>query len=173
MGTTLTTPVKQQSLTWRRLVAVAVAGDLVLLLAQGVARQDREALGVAAAMLLGAGLLRLGGELALNLSNTSFRPATVSVASGQVTIELANMTCSVTRSPSTSPRSTSTCRSAARDGSASPRRRPATSSTAGCPATGRRVWWARSPSAERRNTQWRRQPPTPRGGRHGHACRSA
>lgn len=64
MRTTLTTPVKQQSLTWRWLVAVAVAGDLVLLLAQGVARQDREALAVAAAMLLGAGLLRLGGGLA-------------------------------------------------------------------------------------------------------------
>jgi uncharacterized cupredoxin-like copper-binding protein len=63
MKTTLTTPVKQQSLTWRRLVAVAVAGDLVLLLTQGVARQDREALAVAAAMLLGAGLLRLGGGL--------------------------------------------------------------------------------------------------------------
>src|SRR5512132_3221675 len=63
MRTTLTTPVKQRSLTWRRLVALAVAGDLVLLLAQAVARQDREALAVAAAMLLGAGLLRLGGGL--------------------------------------------------------------------------------------------------------------
>jgi plastocyanin len=192
MSTTLITPVKQRSLTWRRLVALAVAGDLVLLLAQGLARQDREALMVAGAMLLGAGLLRLGrglvglgllclsfanlelwmlpaalsnaghrqglvgillpatlaaislaglvaslaaiaqwreraagsgaagrtglvavavvavallvaaaagpgparpapaGELALNISNTSFRPATVHVASGQVTIELTN-----------------------------------------------------------------------------------
>ena len=192
MRTTLTAPVKQRSLTWRELVAVAVAGDLVLLLAQGLARQDREALAVAAAMLLGAGLLRLrgglaglgllclsfanlelwmlpaalsnaahrqgllgillpatlaaislaglvaslaaiarrhqraagaglagrtglvavgvvavallvaatvgpgparpapAGELTLNLSNTSFRPATVRVASGQVTIELTN-----------------------------------------------------------------------------------
>jgi plastocyanin len=64
MSTTLTAPVKQRSLTWRRLAALAVAGDLVLLLAQGVVRQDREALAIAAAMLLGAGLLRLGGGLA-------------------------------------------------------------------------------------------------------------
>jgi plastocyanin len=43
---------------------LAVAGDLVLLLAQGAARQDRETLTIAAAMLLGAGLLRLRGGLA-------------------------------------------------------------------------------------------------------------
>ena len=61
---TTTTPVERRSLTWRRLVVLAVAGDLVLLLAQAVARQDREALMVAAAMLLGAGLLRLRGGLA-------------------------------------------------------------------------------------------------------------
>jgi uncharacterized cupredoxin-like copper-binding protein len=61
---TTTTPVRQRSLTWRRLVVLAVAGDLVLLLAQGVGRQDWEALMVAAAMLLGAGLLRLRGGLA-------------------------------------------------------------------------------------------------------------
>jgi plastocyanin len=55
------------------LVALAVAGDLVLLLTQGVARQDREALTVAAAMLLGAGLLRLRGGLAgLGLPCLSF-----------------------------------------------------------------------------------------------------
>ena len=61
---TTTTPVKQRSFTWRRLVVLAVAGDLVLLFAQGVVRQDREALTVAAAMLLGAALLRLRGGLA-------------------------------------------------------------------------------------------------------------
>jgi plastocyanin len=61
---TTTTPVERRSFTWRRLVVLAVAGDLVLLLAQGVAHQDREALTVAAGMLLGAGLLRLRGGLA-------------------------------------------------------------------------------------------------------------
>src|SRR6266508_2787768 len=61
---TTTTPVERRSFTWGSLVRLAVAGDLVLLLAQGVARQDRDALAVAAAMLLGAGLLRLGGGLA-------------------------------------------------------------------------------------------------------------
>jgi uncharacterized cupredoxin-like copper-binding protein len=43
---------------------LAVAGDVVLLLAQGLLHQDRDALAVAAAMLLGAGLLRLRGGLA-------------------------------------------------------------------------------------------------------------
>lgn len=61
---TTTTPVERRSFTWGSLVRLAVAGDLVLLLTQGVVRQDREALAVAAAMLLGAGLLRLRGGLA-------------------------------------------------------------------------------------------------------------
>ena len=70
---TTTTSVERRSFTWRSLVGLAVAGDLVLLLAQGVARQDREALAVAAAMLLGAGLLRLRGGLAgLGLLCVSF-----------------------------------------------------------------------------------------------------
>ena len=64
MTTTTTTPVERRSFTWRGLVLLAVAGDLVLLLTQGLAHQDREALTVAAAMLLGAGLLRLRGGLA-------------------------------------------------------------------------------------------------------------
>jgi plastocyanin len=62
--TTTTTPIERRSSTWRSLVLLAVAGDLVLLLTQGVARQDRDALAVAAVMLLGAGLLRLRGGLA-------------------------------------------------------------------------------------------------------------
>jgi plastocyanin len=61
---TATPPVERQSLTWGRLARLAVAGDLVLLLAQGLARRDLEALGVAAAMLLGAALLRLRRGLA-------------------------------------------------------------------------------------------------------------
>jgi plastocyanin len=61
---TTTTPVERRSFTWRTLVRLAVAGDLVLLLAQGLGRQDLDALVVAAAMLLGAGLLRLRGGLA-------------------------------------------------------------------------------------------------------------
>jgi plastocyanin len=64
MTTTITTPVERRSLTWRRLVVLAAAGDLVLLLAQGVARRDREALMVAAALVLGAGLLRFRRGLA-------------------------------------------------------------------------------------------------------------
>lgn len=64
MTTTITTPVERRSLTWRRLVVLAAAGDLVLLLAHGVARRDWEALMVAAAILVGAGLLRLGRGLA-------------------------------------------------------------------------------------------------------------
>jgi plastocyanin len=59
-----TTPVEQRSLTWRSLVRLALVGDLVLLLAQGAARRDQEALAIAAVMLLGAGLLRLRGGLA-------------------------------------------------------------------------------------------------------------
>jgi plastocyanin len=59
-----TTAVRQRSLTFRRLVVLAAAGDLVLLLGQGAARQDREALAVAAALLLGVGLLRLRTGLA-------------------------------------------------------------------------------------------------------------
>jgi plastocyanin len=64
MTTTTTTPVGRRSSTWRSLVLLAVAGDLVLLLTQGLARQDRDALAIAATMLLGAGLLRLRGGLA-------------------------------------------------------------------------------------------------------------
>jgi hypothetical protein len=40
MSTAPATPLKRQSLTWRRLVALAASADLALLLAQGVARQD-------------------------------------------------------------------------------------------------------------------------------------
>jgi plastocyanin len=64
MTTTMPTLVGRRAVTWRGLLRLAVAGDLVLLLAQGAARQDRDALTVAAAMLLGAGLLRLRGGLA-------------------------------------------------------------------------------------------------------------
>ncbi len=64
MTTTSTTPVEQRTLAWRSLVRLAVVVDLVLLLTQGAVRQDREALAVAAAVLLGAGLLRLRGGLA-------------------------------------------------------------------------------------------------------------
>jgi hypothetical protein len=81
MTTTITTPVERRSLTWRRLVVLAAAGDLVLLLAQGVAGRDREALLVAAAILVGA---------ALQLSNTAFHPATLTTASGRVTVDLTN-----------------------------------------------------------------------------------
>jgi plastocyanin len=64
-GRTPTAPAGRHAFfTWRRLVRLAVAGDLVLLLAQGVARRDLEALAVAAALLLGAGLLRLRAGLA-------------------------------------------------------------------------------------------------------------
>jgi nitrite reductase (NO-forming) len=73
MTTTTTTPVGRRTLTWRRLVRLALAADLVLLLAQGLGRRDLDALLVAAAMLLGVGLLRLGGGLAgLALSCLSF-----------------------------------------------------------------------------------------------------
>src|SRR6266540_3753062 len=59
-----TTPVARRSLTWRSLVRLALAGDLVLLLAQGVARRDQETLAIAAVMFFGAGLLRWRGGLA-------------------------------------------------------------------------------------------------------------
>lgn len=62
--TTSTAPVEQRTFAWRSLVRLAVAVDLVLLLTQGAVRQDREALAVAAAMLLGAWLLRLRSGLA-------------------------------------------------------------------------------------------------------------
>lgn len=64
MTITSTAPARRRTVTWRSLVRLAVAVDLLLLLAQGVAHKDREALAVAAAMLLGAGLLRLRGGLA-------------------------------------------------------------------------------------------------------------
>lgn len=63
MTTTTPRPVRPRTVTWKDLVVLAVAGDLALLLAQVVARQDLEALGVAAAMVLGALLLRLRGGL--------------------------------------------------------------------------------------------------------------
>jgi plastocyanin len=59
-----TAPARRRTLSWRSLVRLAVTVDLLLLLAQGVAHKDREALAVAAAMLLGAGLLRLRSGLA-------------------------------------------------------------------------------------------------------------
>ena len=68
-----TTPVARRSLTWRSLVRMALAGDLVLLLAHGVARRDQETLAIAAVMLLGAGLLRWrGGPAGLGLLCLSF-----------------------------------------------------------------------------------------------------
>src|SRR6266508_4332069 len=68
-----TTPVARRSLTWRSLVRLALAGDLVLLLAHGVARRDQETLAIAAVMLLGAGLLRWrGGPAGLGLLCLSF-----------------------------------------------------------------------------------------------------
>jgi plastocyanin len=87
--TATTSAEKRQSFTWRSLVGVAVASDLVLLLVHGVVRQDREALAVAGAMLLGAGLLRVRGGLAgLGLLGLSFAnlelwmlPAAISNAS--------------------------------------------------------------------------------------------
>jgi uncharacterized cupredoxin-like copper-binding protein len=59
-----TTPVERRSFTWRSLVRVALAADLVLLLAQGAVRRDLEALAIAAVVLLGAALLRGRGGLA-------------------------------------------------------------------------------------------------------------
>jgi plastocyanin len=49
---------------WRWLARLAVAGDLVLLLAQGITHRDVDALLVAAALLLGVVLLRLRSGLA-------------------------------------------------------------------------------------------------------------
>jgi plastocyanin len=48
---------------WRRLVVVAALADAVVLLAYGVTRGDREALGFAVVMLAGIGLLRFGRGL--------------------------------------------------------------------------------------------------------------
>jgi uncharacterized cupredoxin-like copper-binding protein len=61
---TTTPPVGRRAGTWRGLLLLAVAVDLVLLVAQGAARQDWEALAVAAALLIGALLLRFRGGLA-------------------------------------------------------------------------------------------------------------
>ena len=61
---TTTPPVRRRAGTWKGLLLLAVAADLVLLIAQGAARQDWEALAVAAAMLIGALLLRFRGGLA-------------------------------------------------------------------------------------------------------------
>jgi plastocyanin len=61
---TTTMPVARRTFGWRRLARLAVAGDLVLLLAQGIARRDVDALLVAVALLLGVGLLRLRSGLA-------------------------------------------------------------------------------------------------------------
>jgi hypothetical protein len=61
---TTTPPVRRRAGTWRGLLLLAVAVDLVLLVAQGAARQDWEALAVAAALLIGALLLRFRGGLA-------------------------------------------------------------------------------------------------------------
>jgi uncharacterized cupredoxin-like copper-binding protein len=69
---TTTPPVRRRAGTWRGLLLLAVAVDLVLLVAQGAARQDWEALAVAAALLIGALLLRfrsgLAGLVVLTLS---------------------------------------------------------------------------------------------------------
>ncbi|HEX6677898.1 MAG TPA: cupredoxin domain-containing protein [Actinomycetes bacterium] len=59
-----TTNVERRTLTWRGLALLALAVDLVLLLGQGVARRDLEALAIAAVVLLGAVLLRWRGGLA-------------------------------------------------------------------------------------------------------------
>ena len=61
---TSTTTAARQAVGWRALVTLAAAGDLALLLAQGLPRRDLEALAVAAAMVAGAALLRLRGGLA-------------------------------------------------------------------------------------------------------------
>ncbi len=59
-----TITVERRTLTWRGLVRLALATDLALLLGQGLARRDLEALAIAAVVLLGAGLLRRRGGLA-------------------------------------------------------------------------------------------------------------
>src|SRR5919198_4572915 len=61
---TVATAVERRSPTWRGLVRLALAVDLVLLLAQVAARRDLEALAIAAVVLVGAGLLRWRGGLA-------------------------------------------------------------------------------------------------------------
>ena len=48
---------------WRRLAVVAALADAVVLLGYGVARGDRESLGLAVVMLVGLGLLRVGRGL--------------------------------------------------------------------------------------------------------------
>ena len=48
---------------WRRLAVVAALADAVVLLGYGVARGDREALGLAVVMLVGLGLVRVGNGL--------------------------------------------------------------------------------------------------------------
>ena len=48
---------------WRRLAVVAALADAVVLSGYGLARGDREALGLAVVMLVGLGLLRVGNGL--------------------------------------------------------------------------------------------------------------
>ena len=48
---------------WRRLTVVAALADAVVLFGYGVARGDRESLGLAVVMLVGLGLLRIGRGL--------------------------------------------------------------------------------------------------------------
>jgi plastocyanin len=48
---------------WRRLTVVAALADAVVLFGYGVARGDRESLGLAVVMLVGLGLLRVGRGL--------------------------------------------------------------------------------------------------------------
>ena len=48
---------------WRRLAVVAALANAVVLLAYGLARGDREALGLAVVMVVGLGLLRVGNGL--------------------------------------------------------------------------------------------------------------
>jgi plastocyanin len=48
---------------WRRLVVVAALADAVVLFGYGLARDDRESLGLAVVMLAGVGLLRVGRGL--------------------------------------------------------------------------------------------------------------
>ena len=48
---------------WRRLAVVAALADAVVLFGYGLARGDREALGLAVVMLVGLGLLRVGNGL--------------------------------------------------------------------------------------------------------------
>src|SRR4029450_3332187 len=48
---------------WRRLTVVAALADAVVLFGYGLARGDRESLGLAVVMLVGLGLLRVGRGL--------------------------------------------------------------------------------------------------------------